>query len=108
MNFDSIRGALSSPGVSPPISSLKRGATETSLLEPGSGPFGAVFRDAVAQVNAFHEDASKKVEAFLSGENQDLHTTILATQRAELAFDLFLEVRSKVVQAYQEVMRQPL
>jgi flagellar hook-basal body complex protein FliE len=34
-----------------------------------------------------------------------LHTTVLATQRAELSFDLFLQVRNKVVAAYQEIMR---
>ena len=45
---------------------------------------------------------------FLSGEGEDLHTTILATQQAELSFDLFLQMRNKVVSAYQEIMRMQM
>lgn len=87
----------------------------TSLIDvlagvPKPGPkgpqgFGSVLQDAVSRVDGFHKDAAKKVDSFLSGENEDLHTTILATQRAELAFEMFQQVRNKIVQAYQEVMR---
>ena len=48
------------------------------------------------------------VERFLSGEGEELHTTILATQQAELSFDLFLQARNKVVSAYQEIMRMQM
>src|SRR6266567_1661410 len=67
--------------------------------------FGAVLKDAMGKVGEFNEAASKSVEGFLSGEGDDLHKTIMATQRADLAMELFLQVRNKVVQAYQEVMR---
>ena len=74
-----------------------------------SGSTGVSFRDtlseAVRQVEGYRQDADIKVGSFLAGEGEDLHTVALATQRAELAFDLFMQVRNKVVQAYQEVMR---
>ena len=70
--------------------------------------FGANFRSAVHSVEQFQKNAENQVEQFLRGENQDLHTTILAAQRAELAFEMFQQVRNKVVQAYQEVMRMQL
>lgn len=82
---------------------LLAGAPRTGP-QAGAG-FGSVLHDAVSKVEAFHAGASKKVENFLSGENEDLHTTILAVQRAELAFELFQQVRNKIAQAYQEVMR---
>ncbi len=53
-------------------------------------------------------EAAQSVENFLSGEGEELHTTVLATQRAELSFELGLQVRNKVVQAYQEIMRMQL
>ena len=77
-------------------------------LDAGSknaGGFGAILTDAMQKVEALHNDASKSVENFLSGEGDDLHKTIMATQRADLATELFLQVRNKVVSAYQEVMR---
>jgi len=69
------------------------------------GAFGSVFRDAVDKVEQFRLNAEQSVERFLAGEGEELHQTVLATQKAEMAFELFLQVRNKVVQAYQEIMR---
>ena len=69
------------------------------------GVFGAVLEEAMQKVGQFNDAATSSVDNFLSGEGDDLHKTILATQRADLAMELFLQVRNKVVQAYQEVMR---
>lgn len=74
---------------------------------PGSG-FQQVFADTVGGVERLRQTANRSVEAFLSGEGEELHQTVLATQRAELAFELFLEMRNKVVQAYQEIMRMQI
>jgi flagellar hook-basal body complex protein FliE len=71
----------------------------------GSGGFKDVFASAVNQVESMGQEASASVERFLSGEGEELHTTVLATQRAELAFEMFLQARNKVVSAYQEIMR---
>jgi flagellar hook-basal body complex protein FliE len=73
----------------------------------GTG-FQDLFDRAVAGVENLKQTADQKTERFLAGEGEELHSTILATQRAELAFELFLQVRNKVVQAYQEVMRMQI
>ena len=41
----------------------------------------------------------------MSGESQDLHTTVIAMQKADLSFQMMMQVRNKIVQAYQEIMR---
>ena len=63
---------------------------------------------AIQNVEGSRQNASASVEQFLSGEGDELHTTILATQQAELSFELFLQVRNKVVSAYQEIMRMQM
>jgi flagellar hook-basal body complex protein FliE len=81
-------------------------ATPKPLAEPGAGrAFGSVLQDAISKVEHFRLDANASVDRFLSGEGEELHTMALKTQQAELAFDLFLQVRNKIVSAYQEVMR---
>ena len=70
-----------------------------------SSGFGSILTDAMQKVEGLGHDATKSVENFLSGEGDDLHKTIMATQRAELGMELFMQVRNKVVSAYQEVMR---
>jgi len=75
--------------------------------QAGTG-FQEVFTSAIRQVESMGQEASASVERFLSGDGEDLHTTVLATQRAELAFELFQQVRNKVVSAYQEIMRMQM
>ena len=70
----------------------------------GAGAFKDVFQTAIQSVQGSGNAAAASVERFLSGEGEDLHTTILATQKAALDFDLFLQARNKVVSAYTEIM----
>jgi flagellar hook-basal body complex protein FliE len=92
-----------------PISSLgPLSPLPVTPLNPSSksdGGFGSILTDAMQKVGEMNNDATKSVENFLSGEGDDLHKTIMATQRADLGMELFLQVRNKVVSAYQEVMR---
>jgi flagellar hook-basal body complex protein FliE len=67
--------------------------------------FGSAFAEAVAKVQSFQANAQTSVDRFLSGEGEELHQVALKTQQADIAFELFTQVRNKVVAAYQEVMR---
>jgi flagellar hook-basal body complex protein FliE len=95
-----------------PASVIKAGmATPLVKIDPISnspGGFQEVLKAAVGRVDGFGKAASEQVESFLSGESEDLHRTIMAAQRADLAFELFNQVRGKVVQAYQEIMRMQM
>jgi flagellar hook-basal body complex protein FliE len=72
------------------------------------GAFQDVLTSAIQRVESMGNDASTSVRKFLSGEGEELHTAILASQRAELGFDMFLQVRNKVVGAYQEIMKMQM
>ena len=72
------------------------------------GAFQAVLEGTINQLDAIQKDAGDSIQKFLTGENEELHTTVLAAEKAEIAFDLGLQVRNKVVQAYQEVMRMQM
>ena len=76
-------------------------------------PFGRILRSVldstINTMQSMQSDADTSVQKFLTGENEELHTTVLATQRAaEMAFELGLQVRNKVVSAYQEIMKMQL
>jgi flagellar hook-basal body complex protein FliE len=70
--------------------------------------FGKLLEGALQGLQATQNDAREATQKFLTGESDELHSTVLATQRAEIAFDLGLQVRNKVVQAYQEIMRMQM
>lgn len=80
----------------------------TSTANGATGEFGSMLASAVQQVNQLQNDASLSIQKFLTGEGEQLHNVALATQRAEVAFDLGVQVRNKVVSAYQEIMKTQL
>lgn len=74
----------------------------------GGAAFQSAFNDAINKVEQFGQNAATSVNTFLSGEGEELHDVALKTQEAELSFDLFMQVRNKIVSAYQEVMKMPV
>jgi flagellar hook-basal body complex protein FliE len=74
----------------------------------GGSDFQNVLQGAIDQVEQSRSDANQSVQNFLSGDGEDLHSTVLAVQRAGLEFDMLMQVRNKVVSAYQEVMRMQM
>lgn len=83
------------------------GLASTGAQQTGSG-FGSVLADAIGRVDAFQQNAQTSIGKYLSGEDEEVHKVALATQEASISFDLFLQVRNKVVSAYQEVMRMQM
>jgi flagellar hook-basal body complex protein FliE len=95
-----------------PISPISPATLPTAIRPAGSpasgGAFQDVFTSAIQKVEADRQGADASVQRFLSGESEDLHTTVLATTQAELSFNMFLQTRNKVVSAYQEIMRMQI
>ena len=67
-------------------------------------PFADLITDAVGQVNQLQAEAQTAVAGLMTGSGVDVHTAMIATERASMAFELTLAVHNKAVQAYQSVM----
>ncbi len=70
--------------------------------------FGSVIKDAVESIDRTQKDAESEIAKAVSGESPDLHRTIIALQTADLKFQLGLQVRNKLIGAYDEIMRMPV
>jgi flagellar hook-basal body complex protein FliE len=87
---------------------LTSGAAIASAPGAAGSSFGNLLQSAIQHVEASSASAEAVVKNYLSGGPQELHSTILATQSAELDFEMFLQVRNKVVSAYEEIMRMQI
>jgi len=92
----------------PPIS-LPGSLTPTSLAAPSSSaqtsaPFATLMRNAMQQVQSLESNAAKAVDGMMAGNGTDIHTAMIATQKADLAFEMALAFRNKAVGAYQQLM----
>lgn len=95
-----------------PVSNIAPIPIPNSLTPAGTADspdaFSSILKNTIGSIQSAQNSADSAVQQFLTGENDDLHTTVLATQRADMAFELGLQVRNKVVSAYQEIMKMQL
>jgi flagellar hook-basal body complex protein FliE len=76
--------------------------------QAGGSAFQSVFTEAVQKVELFQNHAQMTADRFLNGEGEEIHKVALAAQQADLSFQMFLQVRNKVISAYQEIMRMQI
>lgn len=67
--------------------------------------FITYLKDALNKVDYLQKEASFSASKLVLGEEEYLHNTMLAYEKANLALQLTIEVRNKLVEAYQEIMR---
>jgi flagellar hook-basal body complex protein FliE len=67
-------------------------------------PFSDLMTHVVSQVGELDEQANAAVSGLVTGSGVDVHQAMIATEKANMAFELALAVRNKAVQAYQSVM----
>ena len=77
-----------------------------SALAPSgaSAPFSDLLVQSVQQVNQLERSARSSIEGLLSGKGVDVHQAMIATEKAEMGFDMAVAVRDKALSAYQQVM----
>ena len=71
----------------------------------GGASFGDLVRDALVQLDRLQKEANDAAARFAAGEPVDLHDVMIAMQKADLGFRLALQVRNRLIEAYQEIMR---
>lgn len=67
--------------------------------------FGQIFKDLISDTNSLQSDAARIAQKFALGEIADVHEVMIAAEKAGVAFELVMEIRNKLVEAYQEFMR---
>lgn len=71
----------------------------------GEGGFGETLRTAISKVDELSRDSDTEAAQLLQGDRQDVHNVMIAVEKADIAFQLMMQVRNKIVNAYQEVSK---
>jgi flagellar hook-basal body complex protein FliE len=102
------------PGIEQMVSQLRAVAAEAGHApmagEAAEGQdFVALLKTAVDEVNSAQQDAKQLTEKFASGDaNANLQDVVVNLQKASLSFQTMVQVRNKLVSAYQEIMNMPV
>ncbi len=82
----------------------------SKIGEPGKqdgqkASFSEILKDSINEVNDLQKRSSEEIQKLMTGEVTDVHTALIAVQKADTSFQLMMQIRNKIVQAYQEIMR---
>lgn len=101
-----------------PIQSILSVGNATSLMKSDKGiqptsfeaqkSFGTFLKDAIQDVNVKQVESDKMTQKLILGEDVDLHNVMITAQKASIALNATMEVRNKVIEAYQEIIRMPV
>ncbi|HXH31220.1 MAG TPA: flagellar hook-basal body complex protein FliE [Bacteriovoracaceae bacterium] len=70
--------------------------------------FGEFLQDSLGKVNDMQHEANTAMEKLASGESQNLHETLMAVEKADISFRTMNQVRTKVLDAYREIMKMQI
>lgn len=71
--------------------------------DSGATNFGDVLKNAVYTVNNSSDTAASQVNNLLQGHGGDINSVMIAVEKADVSFQLMMQVRNKIVNAYQEI-----
>lgn len=95
--FDPIKGAT--------LAGELAKAVKPGEAGKGAGMFTDVLKDSIEKVNVLQGEADKAVEGLVKGETKNVHDTMIAIEKANLSFNMMIQVRNKLLSAYEEIMR---
>jgi flagellar hook-basal body complex protein FliE len=76
------------------------------LSNPGS--FGKMLTDSIDKVNRLQVAANSSIDDLVTGKQTDIHRTMVAMEKASISFELLMQIRNKVISAYDRIMRMPI
>ena len=100
-----INGVTS--GIAPIADVAQIGSAKTTGATGNTG-FVDSLKSAIGNVNDVQMEATRAVDALMTGETQDIHRTMVALQQADVSFQLMMQVRNKLVTAYEEIQRMQI
>ena len=91
--------------VQPPV-----GTATGRKPEPPSNSvsFGNMLTDSINQVNRLQVEADSSINDLATGRQPDIHRTMIAMEKASISFELLMQIRNKVISAYDKIMRMPI
>ncbi|MFN4112595.1 MAG: flagellar hook-basal body complex protein FliE [Sphingomonadaceae bacterium] len=87
------------------LRALQQATQAPAAPAPAQPDFGATLKGALEQVNAAQSRASELAAAYERGEVTDIAQVMIARQESGIAFEATLQVRNKLLSAYQDIMR---
>jgi flagellar hook-basal body complex protein FliE len=81
--------------------------TNSKLDEPKTS-FSNYLKESINKVNSLQKEANLATERLVSGKEKDIHNTMIALKKAEVSFELIVQIQNKLLTAYDELKRMQI
>jgi len=87
-----------------------QGASATAKPTPQSTSvsFDQMLTGSLDRVNQLQKEADANVNNLATGKHTDIHQTMIAVEKASVSFELLMQIRNKLIAAYDKIMRMPI
>jgi len=87
-----------------------QGASPIAQQTPPSGSvsFGQMLEGSMERVNQLQKEADVNISNLANGQQTDIHQTMIAVEKADVSFELLMQIRNKLIAAYDQIMRMPV
>jgi flagellar hook-basal body complex protein FliE len=104
--MDGLKISVGESRVSPDLNVSRTGTSQAAISTEGAGgDFASTLKDAIHSVDGLQKTADLKMEQLATGKNTNIHETMIAAEKADIALRLMVQVRNKIIEAYQEIMK---
>lgn len=105
LTISSANSLLKSGETLSEIRDSKFNVPQPSLNEKSEKSFADTLKDAVKSVNQIQQTADQKMQDLAVGKSHDIAGVMLASEKADIALKLMVQVRNKIIEAYQDIMK---
>ena len=82
--------------------------TAKQTAPSGSASFGQLLKGSLDRVNQLQTEADANISDLATGKQTDIHQTMIAVEKADISFELLMQIRNKLIAAYDQIMRMPV
>ncbi len=79
--------------------------SEVAKVEKTTTSFSDALKESINKVGELEKEANQQTENLVRMQGQDVHNTMIAIEKADLSFQLMMQIRNKIINAYEEIMR---
>jgi len=80
----------------------------TPTPKSATASFGQLLEGSIDRVNRLQKEADVNIDNLANGNQTDIHQTMIAVEKASVSFELLMQIRNKLVTAYENIMRMPV